>query len=384
MNSTSVIIGAMLISPLMGPINGLGYGIATYNLVLFRRALKNFAFAVGAGLVTSTLYFAVTPVSAAHSEILARTTPTTYDVLIALFGGMAGILAISSKQKGNVLPGVAIATALMPPLCTAGYGLASGQIYYFFGAFYLFIINAVFIAISSVIISRILKFPHKSFVEEAKKRRVHRLVTAVIILTIIPSIYLGYGLVQNERFNEKSNRFIKSLSSVDGSYLLKSEIKPIKRTIVLVFGGVELSEKNKKLLKQNAAIYGLNDVTLDIQQGFSYKELAAGLTETERLKSQSNQLLIDLLTLQKKSDSLRNRKLLGRQLLKELQFFYPSVKHCAFSETTEYMKGDTTGREVFIVTLGYNNIPARGDIAKIDLWLKNRLDKEHIKIYHEK
>ncbi len=159
MNSTAVIIGAMLISPLMGPINGMGYSIATYDFLLFRKAIKNFTFAVIASLIASTAYFAISPISTVHSELLARTSPTIYDVLIALFGGLAGIVAISSKQKGTVIQGVAIATALMPPLCTAGYGLATGQFYYFFGAFYLFTINTVFIAISSVLISQILKFP---------------------------------------------------------------------------------------------------------------------------------------------------------------------------------------------------------------------------------
>jgi uncharacterized hydrophobic protein (TIGR00271 family) len=138
MNSTAVVIGAMLISPLMGPINGMGYSIATYNFPLFRTAVKNFSFAVIASLIASTTYFAISPISTAHSELLARTSPTIYDVIIALFGGLAGIVAISSKHKGNVIPGVAIATALMPPLCTAGYGLATGQFTYFFGAIYLF------------------------------------------------------------------------------------------------------------------------------------------------------------------------------------------------------------------------------------------------------
>jgi len=171
MNSTAVIIGAMLISPLMGPINGMGYSIATYNFPLFKLALKNFLFAVIASLIASTAYFLLSPISTAHSELLARTSPTIYDVLIALFGGLAGIVAISSRQKGNVIPGVAIATALMPPLCTAGYGLATGQLFYFFGAFYLFTINSVFIAISSVIISQILKFPIRTVVDKLQRKR---------------------------------------------------------------------------------------------------------------------------------------------------------------------------------------------------------------------
>ncbi|MDD3724690.1 MAG: DUF389 domain-containing protein, partial [Bacteroidales bacterium] len=159
MNSTAVIIGAMLISPLMGPINGVGYSIATYNFPLLRESLRNFGYAIGISLITSTLYFILTPISTAQSELLARTSPTIYDVLIALFGGFAGIVAISSRNKGNVIPGVAIATALMPPLCTAGYGLATMQFKFFYGAFYLFTINSVFIAIASMLISQILKFP---------------------------------------------------------------------------------------------------------------------------------------------------------------------------------------------------------------------------------
>jgi len=160
-NSSAVIIGAMLVSPLMGPIMGLGLGMAINDLSLLRKALSNYLFAAGVGLATSTIYFLLSPINDAHSEILARTTPNIYDVLIAFFGGLAGILATSSKQKGNVIPGVAIATALMPPLCTAGYGLATLQFYYFFGAFYLFLINTVFIALSTLLTLRFLKYPFK-------------------------------------------------------------------------------------------------------------------------------------------------------------------------------------------------------------------------------
>lgn len=168
-NSTAVIIGAMLISPLMGPINGMGYSIATYDFPLLRKAFKNFSFAVLASLAASTLYFAISPVSSAHSELLARTSPTIYDVLIALFGGLAGTISLTTKLKGNVVPGVAIATALMPPLCTAGYGLATAHFPFFFGAIYLFAINVVFIGISTVVFSQVMAFPIKSIIDDAKK-----------------------------------------------------------------------------------------------------------------------------------------------------------------------------------------------------------------------
>ena len=273
MNSTAVIIGAMLISPLMGPINGMGYSIATYNYSLFRSAVKNFTFAVLASLTASTLYFAISPVSTAYSELLARTSPTIYDVLIALFGGLAGIVAISSKQKGNVIPGVAIATALMPPLCTAGYGLGTGQFIYFFGALYLFTINTVFIAISSVAISQILKFPIKTLVKDADKKRVNRTISFVILVTIIPSIYFGYGLVQKEKFTGNAARFTKSVSVFEGNFLLNSEVNSGKRTIRLVYGGTSLTDAHKNLIQARANDFNLTDTKVTIEQGFSLSDL---------------------------------------------------------------------------------------------------------------
>jgi len=182
MNSTAVIIGAMLISPLMGPINGIGFSLATYDFDLFKRSVKNFSFAILSSLAASTAYFLLSPISTAHSELLARTSPTIYDVLIALFGGSAGIVAINSKQKGNVIPGVAIATALMPPLCTAGYGIAIGQLNFFFGAFYLFTINTIFIAISSLWITRIIKFPIRNIIENTKRKKIKKIINAIVII----------------------------------------------------------------------------------------------------------------------------------------------------------------------------------------------------------
>jgi uncharacterized hydrophobic protein (TIGR00271 family) len=176
-NSTAVIIGAMLISPLMGPIMGLGVGMAINDLVLFRKSIFNYVFAAAVGLITSTLYFKLSPISEAHSEILARISPTVYDVLIAFFGGLAGIFTTVSKQKGNVIAGVAIATALMPPLCTAGYGLATFQFNFFFGALYLFLINSVFIAWATLITVRLLHFPYKHLPDKKSDNRVKRTIT---------------------------------------------------------------------------------------------------------------------------------------------------------------------------------------------------------------
>ena len=160
-NSTAVVIGAMLISPLMGPIVGMGYGLAVGDTTLIRQAARNIIIFVVISLITATLYFLLTPLKEAQSELLARTQPTLWDVLIAFFGGSAGIVAQTRKEGGNAIPGVAIATALMPPLCTAGYGLAHGNWQYFFGAFYLFAINCVFIAFSTLLFSKLLKLPRR-------------------------------------------------------------------------------------------------------------------------------------------------------------------------------------------------------------------------------
>lgn len=150
-NSTAVIIGAMLISPLMGPIIGMGLAVGIADLNLFRKAINNYLITTILSVITATIYFSLSPITEAQSELLARTSPTLYDVLIALCGGAAGILAVATKGKNNVIPGVAIATALMPPLCTAGYGLAMGNTSYFLGAFYLYFINTVFIAFTTCV-----------------------------------------------------------------------------------------------------------------------------------------------------------------------------------------------------------------------------------------
>lgn len=157
-NSTAVIIGAMLISPLMGPIIGIGLGVGIQDFELLKRCLRNLVMAAGFSVIASTVYFLISPVSEGHSELLARTSPTIYDVLIGFFGGGAGIVAIGSRSKGNVIPGVAIATALMPPLCTAGYGIATAQLQYFLGAFYLFLINSIFIALATFIGVKLMKY----------------------------------------------------------------------------------------------------------------------------------------------------------------------------------------------------------------------------------
>jgi uncharacterized hydrophobic protein (TIGR00271 family) len=379
MNSTAVIIGAMLISPLMGPINGMGYSIAIYDFALFRLALKNFAFAVGASLLASTLYFTITPLSTAHSELLARTTPTIYDVLIALVGGLAGMVATSSRHKGNVIIGVAIATALMPPLCTAGYGLATGQLRYFFGAFYLFTINTVFIGISATVTSRLLKFPFRSIVDVRQKTRVNRWVLAVIFITTIPSVYLGYELVQNERFQEKAERLAGSVNVVEGSYLLKSNIKPVMKTVELIYGGAALTPQHKKIIVEKAEELSISQDQLVINQGFSFNQVTSS-TENS-LKAEINRLNLILKEKDAQRDSILNRPLLGQSLLQEVSALFPVVTSCSVAETTEFnVKGEERGVTLVTLTVSGKGL-GKADRVRLERWLKTKLNSSDLRIY---
>jgi uncharacterized hydrophobic protein (TIGR00271 family) len=384
MNSTAVIIGAMLISPLMGPINGMGYSIATYNFPMFKTALKNFSFAVGTSLATSMIYFLLSPISTAHSELLARTSPTFYDVLIALFGGLAGIVAIISKQKGNVIPGVAIATALMPPLCTAGYGLATGQYSFFLGAFYLFSINTVFIAISSVLISRVLKFPLRTVLEPAARKKINQGLTFVISLMLIPSVYLGYQLVQKDRFMENAGRYIRNNSVFEGNFLLHHEIQPASKTMILTFAGTELSENQKNNLRERAKDFDLKDVKIDFQQGFSLSELSGNTSEVQQLKSELNRVNLLLKEKVQALDSIGLRSEAGKSLLKEIQAIYPEINACILAENTQnFGASDEMENSTVVIFSIQGGEISSDEKEKIRNWLSERLQISEIKVFYE-
>ncbi|MEL7342929.1 MAG: TIGR00341 family protein, partial [Bacteroidota bacterium] len=207
-NSSAVIIGAMLISPLMSPILGIGLSMGINDREYLVLSLKNFAIAMSASILVSMLYFMATPLGAATEEILARTQPDTLDVLVAIFGGIAGIVAVSRKEITNAIPGVAIATALMPPLCVTGYGLAKGQWDIFVGAFYLFFINSVFIAMATYMIVRFLRFPYIDFVDEKTRRRATTFVSLFVLLLIIPSFWFMVKSIQNLRRRTRIENFI--------------------------------------------------------------------------------------------------------------------------------------------------------------------------------
>jgi uncharacterized hydrophobic protein (TIGR00271 family) len=384
MNSTAVIIGAMLISPLMGPINGMGYSLATYNFPLFRKSVRNFSFAMMASIVASTVYFAISPVSTAHSELLARTSPTIYDVLIAFFGGLAGIVAISSKLKGQVIPGVAIATALMPPLCTAGYGLATGQPEFFLGALYLFTINTVFIAIASVLITRILNFPILTLVDKRLGAHVSRWISLVVLITLVPSVYFGFGLVRKERFNENAGSFIRSVRIFEGNYLLRHEIEPDKRSISLIYGGISLSDQQKDAIRKKAAEFSLGDAEIDIRQGLSFEELTGKDKEMNDLKTELNKLSMQLYEKQAELDSVLNISSIGMNLLSEIQPLYPQINQCLYAESFDLSEEGKDSIPVSVIIFQTKGSPvSSADRKKIRSWLQARLMRQDIRVFYE-
>lgn len=378
MNSTAVVIGAMLISPLLGPINGIGYSIAVYDIKLFKKSLNNFLFAVITAFLSATLYFIITPISTAQTELLARTSPTIYDVLIALFGGTAGIIAMSTKTKGTVIPGVAIATALMPPLCTAGYGLATLQVSFLFGALYLFTINAVFIALAALLVSKLLKFPIHENAAPARQKVIKRYVTLIIILTLIPSIFLGNRLVQQERFIEKSKKYIDNVRVIDDKYLLDYSIDPQKKVINLIYGGTTLDEKDKELIASRLQNFDLKAEVV-IKQGFAIDQKE--YQEKEKLILQISSLEAELIKQNAIIDSIKSRPLLAKNLINELTIINSNIISCAIADTYIF-KADNSldSTTVLLVGIANDDMP-KNEKERIISWLKARLQNEKIVVF---
>ena len=389
-NSTAVIIGAMLISPLMGPIMGFGVGLGISDFDMIKRSFRNFATATIFSVITSSFYFMISPISEAQSELLARTQPTVYDVLIAFFGGLAGIIASSTKSKGNVIPGVAIATALMPPLCTAGYGIATGNLYYFFGAFYLFFINTVFISVATFLVVRVLKYPKKVFLDKAREKTVHRYVGIIVFFTLVPSLFLSYNLIRTSYFNDRVTRYINQELVFPNTQLLSKSVTLTRDTqeIKVVFIGQHVPQgliDNARLRMKN---YGLDGTSLIVEQGFGEK--ATDVNELKSLllqdlyKNSEEVLRVQSFTidsLKKSLDQYKSYGLLTSQLLPEMRVLFPTVQEASFSRSfvmkTDSLKQDT----VMLVYLKSTKQISKTDQDKLREWLVARIKMKNINVY---
>jgi uncharacterized membrane protein len=332
--------------------------------------------------MASTLYFSLTPLDDAHSEILARTSPNIYDVLIALFGGLAGMLVNASRLKGNVIPGVAIATALMPPLCTAGYGLATFQVRFFSGAFYLFLINAVFIALATYITSRLLRFPVIRLSDSVAERRVRWIIWIVTSLTLLPSIYFGYDSVRDARFTSRANQFIDKEVEFPNDYLLRTKINPDARQIQLTFGGDAIADSAVDALRRKLSDYGLVNTSLEVRQGFVY-------TKDDRydlLQQSMSEVLTDLdrqlEQLRRQIDTLRRGDTSARQLLREMKIQLPSIQ--AFSLAPATLASDSATSVQWQATVVSTKPVEQSDRIKLERWLQVRTGKSPIVVRFEK
>ena len=334
-NSTAVIIGAMLISPLMGPIMGVGLSVGLNDFELMKRSLKSFLITTAFSVTTATIFFLFTPIAEAQSELLARTSPTIYDVFIALFGGLAGVVALSTKEKGNVIPGVAIATALMPPLCTAGYGLASGNLIYFLGAFYLYFINSVFISLATFIGVRLMHFQRKEFVDKNREKKVRQYIVFIVILTMCPAIYLTMGIIRSTFFETAANRFVSEQLNFDNTQVLNKKIhyEGDSCEIRVVLIGPEVPEASIAIARSKMKDYKLENTKLIVLQGMNNNDamdlssIRAMVMEDfyknseQRLQEQQ----VKITTIQKSLERYKSYDEMSRKIIPELKVLYPSV-----------------------------------------------------------
>ena len=398
-NSTAVVIGAMLISPLMGPIVGMGYGLAVGDTALIRQAVRNIIIFVVISLITATLYFLLTPLKEAQSELLARTQPTLWDVLIAFFGGSAGIVALTRKDDGgNAIPGVAIATALMPPLCTAGYGLAHGNWHYFLGASYLFAINCVFIAFSTLLFSKLLKLPRRGLVTESKRRLQSIIITAVVLAVMIPSGYMASGLVRQEIFNTRANAAIATAKQQEGFFVLRKMLNHRENKVSLVVNGTGNAEKISALLVKSLEASGVKEPKVNVVyaggDNVKIEELLASqnnpVQQQNELKEQ--QAYIDTVLAGKASD------IDDAAVLKELKAQYPEAEKIVVGRGLAWDKAQTTPvseqsesqknaepktdtyDDIVVVSLELEQpLPAK-DHERIQAWLSQRYEGKVVRI----
>ena len=388
-NSTAVIIGAMLISPLMGPIMGFGLGLGIADFELVKRSLRNYLTATLFSVVTATIYFLISPISEAQSELLARTSPTIYDVLIAFFGGLAGIVAGSTKSKGNVIPGVAIATALMPPLCTAGFGLATGNLSYFLGAFYLYFINTVFISLSTYIVVRVLKYPNKEFLDKKRAMVVRRYMMIIVTCTIIPSLYLTYRVLRNTVFDEQVRSFVNKELDFPNTQVLSRTVAVDtagRKALNVVLLGDEVPDMMIEAARARMTDYGLGSIGLNIQQGFGsdvdINELKSVLMKD--LYKNNEELIqaqaVQIDSLKHTVDRYRRASHLALSLTPELRVLYPQVERLACTPTiianTVQDKPDT----VLLVYVKVKNALTPDEQRKLSQWMGARTEEKNIKL----
>lgn len=386
-NSIPVIIGAMLISPLMGPIFGMGLALGIQDYVLLKRGFKNICMAVLGSIAASAIYFLISPQYEGASQLLARTSPSIYDVFVGFFGGAAGILSIACRNKGQVMPGVAIATSLMPPLCTAGYGLATMQMHFFLGALYLFFTNMVFILVATWIGVKLMRFSKADYSNETRHNRIKWVLYAVVVATIGVSVWLTVTMIQKNVFYAKADEFVKNEMVFPNTQVLSHEdiYERGRRTINVTLIGESLPKDSLQLaMMHKLDSAGLAGTTLNIRQGYT----AAHTTNVTNLDTSdkfysimqgelfAKQATIDSLKGVIKNASSFSRE--SRELAPELKVLFPAVQDVAFANTVAVSAGT---QNLDTLHMAFINAPAGMKTAereKLREYLKLRLDQDSI------
>lgn len=384
-NSTAVIIGAMLISPLMGPIVGAGFALGIYDFSLLKKSLRNLLNATMVSLIFSTFYFYLSPFKEVQSELLARTSPNIYDILIAFFGGLVGVIAVTRTEKGNPIPGVAIATALMPPLCTAGYGIATGQWSFFLGAFYLYCINCVFIGISTFIIVKYLKYPAKQELDTKQQKRVKVFISLLITVMIIPSGYLAYTLYEKQQFIKNADLFTDQEFIAKGYTLVykKTAYAPKKKILELAFLSKRFSDSEinflRKKISENRYLKGTD---LIIRQDSTDRFNALKGDILSQIKSSENELNAKDLKIIELQKELASYQFNNTAFLKEARILFPDVNSLSVVRQKAAFKNDSTADLTAVIYDGGKPLQ-KADKDKFRRWLNERLAVKNVVLYSQ-
>ena len=392
-NSTAVIIGAMLISPLMGPIIGMGLAVGINDLELLKRSAKNYGVATLISVITATVYFLISPLSEVQSELLARTSPTLYDVLIAFCGGAAGIIALCTGGKGNILPGVAIATALMPPLCTAGFGLATGHWLYFLGAFYLFFINTVFIALATFSGVRLFHFKQKESLSSEKGQKTRRIMMALVVATMIPAAYMTVHIVRKSMSENNVNRFVKAELTQRGTQIISNHLDRDSLILRVVAVGKEITEARLKEAQGRMEFYGLGSYQLRIIQGTQSDSLMLLNNELSAMTTSRESERHEVVKLSSQVSSLNNQlaeytryESLSKEIRSEISVLFPEVKSLSISRTAEVFS-DTAAVSHYVVAIidTFHGKPLpKAESHKLCEWLQARVKADSLVIVNSK
>lgn len=385
-NSIPVIIGAMLISPLMGPIFGLGLGLGINDINLMKQAGKNLLVMVSISLVVSFIYFVITPLNLSNpTELLARTRPTTFDVIIALFGGFAGIFEQCRKEKGTVFAGVAIATALMPPLCTAGFSLATGNFSSFLGAIYLFSINCLFITLATYFLVRYFGFKKAEYSDASFGLKTQRVTTILIILFLVPSIWSAVILVKQTNFEKHASDFVETHRSIGNSVIYDYKIEHEDGSILKVFmTGETLSASSKSNLYAYAKEYGIKEEQIIIREYTTQNStkdsdtVFKGIYERLGSKIDKHEQTIEDLRLQ--LEQAKKEELPYIQLANEISATYPEVKHVYMGQGAHISLDSLVTTPCVMVEIKTDSLMNDSDFAQLKRWIQVRLQVENVEV----